>query len=140
MKKFTKGIHIFEYEDIYVMTQTLTNEEFGEMMEDAMSLLTGMLSPGATGDSIEVTVEGTEVTETVKTTEETTVKVEATEVEAVEEEVTEETAEVVIEEELEDIFTDLAINIEEYYVVTTIDKKTLFPIKTSGTTHTDNGC
>ena len=80
MKKFTKGIHIFEYEDIYVMTQTLTNEEFGEMMEDAMSLLTGMLSPGATGDSIEVTVEGTEVTETVKTTEETTVKVEATEV------------------------------------------------------------
>ena len=142
MKKFTKGIHIFEYEDIYVMTQTLTNEEFGEMMEDAMSLLTGMLSPGATEDSIEVTVEGTEVTEateTVKTTEDTTVKVEATEVEAVEEEVTEETAEVVIEEELEDIFTDLAINIEEYYVVTTIDKKTLFPINTSGTTHMTMG-
>ncbi|MBO0588580.1 DUF6612 family protein [Sporosarcina sp. E16_8] len=120
MKKFTKGIHIFEYEDMYVMTQTLTNEEFGEIMEDALVLLTGILSPGATEDSIEGTVEGTEVTE-------------ATEVEAVEGEVTEES------EGVEDIFADLAINIEEYYVVTTIDKKTLFPIATSGTTHMTMG-
>lgn len=139
MKKFTKGIHIFEYEDHYVMTQTLTNEEFGEMMEEAMSLLTGLLPVGSSEDSIEVTVEGTEVTETVKTTEDTVVKVEATEVEAVEEEVTKESAEEVTEGELENIFSDLAINIEEYYVVTTIDKKTLFPIKTSGTTHMTMG-
>ncbi|KAA0966899.1 hypothetical protein FQ087_11990 [Sporosarcina sp. ANT_H38] len=140
-KKFTKGIHIFEYEDIYVMSQTLTNEEFAEMMEDAMSLITGILPVDVTEDSGEITTEAeATVTSTKDTAKDTAVKEEeATTVDTVKEVVTEETTETVIEEELEGTLTDLAINIEEYYVVTTIDKKTLFPIKTSGTTHMTMG-
>lgn len=48
LQNFTKGIHIFEYDDVYVMTQTLTNDEFGEMMEVAMSLAADLL-PGLLG-------------------------------------------------------------------------------------------
>ncbi len=67
------------------MTKTLTNEEFGEMMEDAMSLLTVLYHLWRYWGFIEVTVEGTEVTESVRLLRKTTVKFEA-----VEEEVTEE--------------------------------------------------
>lgn len=118
-KKFTKGINIFEYDDVYIMAQTLTNDEIGEMMEEAMSSLTGLLSVAATEEDTE------------KATEDTTVKVENITLDEVIEDVT--------EEEFEGIFDGLAINIEEYYVGTTIDKKTLFPIDTSGTTHMTMG-
>ena len=40
-------------------------------------------------------------------------------------------ADVVIEEDLKVFLLSLEFNIEEFYVVTTIDKKTLFPINTS---------
>ena len=40
LQKFTKGIHIFEYKDAYVMTQTLTATEAAELK----SVLTGLLA------------------------------------------------------------------------------------------------
>ena len=124
MKKFTKGIHIFEYEDVYVMTQTLTSEEFGEMMQEAMSLLTGLLPEELTGSS-------TEDVPVLDENEEGLVEVEDVSVDETEDAIEEKAVE---EEGIEDIFEDLAIHIEEYYTVTVIDKKTLFPIETSGTT------
>lgn len=127
-KKFMKGIQIFEYEDIYVMTQTMTNEEFKEMMDEMMSLIAGLLPAGlldtSSSDEVQVTPEATEE-EPVEVT------VEVTEEEAVEEEAT--------EVDLEGLLDGLAIDIKELFVVTTIDKKTLFPIDTAGTTHMTMG-
>ena len=69
--KFIDGLNIYEYDDVYVMTQTISNEEFGAMMEEVMGLLLGS--------------EFAEEAIDVDATEE-----EATEVEATEEAVTEE--------------------------------------------------
>ncbi len=114
-KKFIDGIHIYEYADQYVMTQTLTNEQFREMMDDVMALLPGLL-PSESGENVVV---------------EEKQKVAA-------EQVTED-AEAVTEEEegtedLESILDALDINIEEFVVVSKIDKKTLFPLELSGVT------
>ena len=43
VKAFMKGIHVFEYDEVYIITQTMTNEEFKSMMNDAMALLSGLL-------------------------------------------------------------------------------------------------
>lgn len=186
--KFTKGLNIFDYDGIYVMTQTISNEEFSAMMEEVMDLLLGSglteetvveeiyieATPvteeeAKTEDIVEMTVleEAVEVTEAAKLTEaievtepveateaveateiveaaesvETTEAVEATEsVEATEiveaEVVTEE--EIVIEEEaiMEGFdFEDFGFNIEDFYVVSTIDKKTFFPREVSAIAH-----
>jgi len=129
--KFTKGVNIYEYEDVYVMTQTISNEEFATMMEEVTTLLLGS---GLTETIVPEDVKATPVTEEEAKTEETTETkaIEATEEAVVEEAVTD--ADVVIEEEAsEDVLglDGLEFNIEEFYVVSTIDKKTLFPLDTS---------
>lgn len=151
MKAFMKGIHVFEYDDVYIVVQTMTNDEFKEMMEEAMSLITGLI-PGLNDDSVsdvEATlVEETTSEEEVVTEEEATVEEDATEEEATTEEdataveeeaVTEETVEAYLEEGAEDIdlgsiLEMLNININEFYSVTVLDKATLFPQSVSGTT------
>ena len=142
--KFTSGLNIYEYDDVYVMTQTISNEEFGEMMEEVTALLLGSDLTG-TIVSEEVLVEGTEeeateveaaevvaaeevATEEEATEEEATEEV-ATEEEATEEEATEEEA--IEEVEFEGLFDGLEFNIKEFYVTSTIDKKTLFPVDIS---------
>ncbi|WP_342538962.1 DUF6612 family protein [Sporosarcina sp. FSL K6-1540] len=126
-KKFTKGVNIFEYDDVYVMTQTISNEEFASMMEEVTSLLLGS---GLTEPVVSEDVKATPVTEEAKT-EETKVIEEVT-VEATEEAVVveEEATEGEITEEVIGL-EGLDFNIEEFYVVSTIDKKTLFPLDTS---------
>ncbi|MET3655640.1 MULTISPECIES: DUF6612 family protein [Sporosarcina] len=136
-KKFTKGVNIFEYDDVYVMTQTISNEEFASMMEEVTSLLLGS---GLTEPVVSEDVKATPVTEEAKTEETKVIEevaVEATEEAVVEETVTDE-AVVVEEEATEGEITEeviglegLDFNIEEFYVVSTIDKKTLFPLDTS---------
>jgi len=134
--KFTKGVNIYEYEDVYVMTQTISNEEFATMMEEVTTLLLGS---GLTETIVPEDVKATPVTEEEAETEQTTdtkvieeVVVEATDEAVVEEAVTDKEA-VVEEEATEDAFglDGLEFNIEEFYVVSTIDKKTLFPLDTS---------
>lgn len=145
LQNFTTGIHIFEYDDVYVMTQTLTNDEFGEMMESAMSLVADLL-PGLLGlpesettDMIEISTEIPTDTEVENITADIEILEDAAPIDAIileeltKEEVTEE--EQVEFEGIEDIFEELAINIEEYYLVMTFDKKTLVPLSTSGVTH-----
>ncbi|GEN82417.1 hypothetical protein SLU01_07290 [Sporosarcina luteola] len=134
MKAFMKGIHVFEYDDVYIVVQTMTNDEFKEMMEEAMSLITGLI-PGLNDDSVS-DVEATLVEETTSE-EEATTEEDATAVE--EEAVTEETVEAYLEEGAEDIdlgsiLEMLNINIDEFYSVTVLDKATLFPQSVSGTT------
>lgn len=126
-KKFTKGVNIFEYDDVYVMTQTISNEEFASMMEEVTSLLLGS---GLTEPVVSEDVKATPVTEEAKT-EETKV-IEEVAVEATEEAVVveEEATEGEITEEVIGL-EGLDFNIEEFYVVSTIDKKTLFPLDTS---------
>ena len=41
--KFIKGINIFEYDNTYVMTQSLTTAELKDMLKEASSLLPGLL-------------------------------------------------------------------------------------------------
>lgn len=151
VKAFMKGIHVFEYDDVYIITQTMTNEEFKTMMNDAMALFSGMLPVGV--DSIvtenAVVEEVTEENAKEPSTEEAVEEDAATEEDATEEEATpeEETEDVVVDEEaveednLEDVELDMGsildmldINIEKYFVVTVVDKATLFPQSTSGTT------
>lgn len=139
-KKFMKGIHIFEYEDVYVITQTMTNEEFASMMDEAMSLLTGMIPT----DIIQTDVEATEVTEATEVKveqaevvkeENAVVQVPAVEVEASTDENA--TTEEVVEEpgtEIDSVLDALKIDIKKFFSVTVIDKKTLFPISTTGDT------
>lgn len=68
-QKFTTGINIYEYDDVYVMTQSLTTDELKEMLKEASSLFADLLP--------------------VMETEEVTVEVEATEAEEIEEVATE---------------------------------------------------
>ncbi|MBE1556643.1 DUF6612 family protein [Sporosarcina limicola] len=126
MKKFVKGINIFEYEDVYVMTQTLSTEDYGAMMDEAMSMLMGLLPDGVTTE--EVTVEGK--VEGIKVED---VKKEETKVDATKtEEATKEEEEEATIEDLEGIFDAMKIEVKEFYMVTTIDKKKLFPLSTTG--------
>ena len=39
---FTKGLNIYEYDDVYVMTQSLTTDEFQEMLNEVSSLFHGI--------------------------------------------------------------------------------------------------
>jgi len=153
--KFTKGLNIYEYDDVYVMTQTISNEEFGEMMDEVMSLLLGSgLTETIVTEDVEATTEATEeaVTEEAVTeeavTEEAVTEEVVTEEVVTEEAVTEEavTEEAVTEEaateeeaiegvELEGLFEGLGFNIEEFYIASTIDKETLFPVDLSATAH-----
>ncbi|MGG0670448.1 DUF6612 family protein [Sporosarcina koreensis] len=146
VKAFMKGIHVFEYDDVYIITQTMTNEEFKTMMNDAMALFSGMLPVGV--DSIvtenAVVEEVTEENAKEPSTEEAVEEDAATEEEATPEEETEDVVvdeEAVEEDNLEDVELDMGsildmldINIEKYFVVTVVDKATLFPQSTSGTT------
>lgn len=151
VKAFMKGIHVFEYDDVYIITQTMTNEEFKTMMDDAMALFSGMLPIGV--DSVvtenavveEVTEENAKEPATEEAVEEDAATEEnaPAEEEAITEEETEEVVadEEAVEENLEDVEVDMGaildmlnINIDQYYVVTVVDKETLFPQSTSGTT------
>lgn len=153
VKAFMKGIHVFEYDDVYIITQTMTNEEFKTMMNDAMALFSGLLPEGVDsiiteGTVVEEATEEEAVTEEAveeAATEEGTVTEEdvAAEGEATTEEETEDAVadEEAVEESLEDVEMDMGsildmlnINIDKYYVVTVVDKATLFPQSTSGTT------
>lgn len=161
VKAFMKGIHVFEYDDVYIITQTMTNEEFKTMMDDAMSLFSGLLPEGvdsvvtestvteevteenAKEPATEEAVEEDAATEENAPAEEEATTEEATEEEAATEEVTEEVVadEEAVEENLEDVEVDMGaildmlnINIDQYYVVTVVDKETFFPQSTSGIT------
>ncbi|MCG3089010.1 DUF6612 family protein [Sporosarcina cyprini] len=118
-KMFLKGVHVFEYDDVYVMVQTITTEDLNEMLGEALSLIGSALG-------------GLEISEEALTEDS------VTEEAVVEEAVTESTeAEDATADETvldEDIFSALGIEIEEMYFVTTIDKKTLFPQDMKGTT------
>jgi len=151
-KQFMKGIHIFEYEDAYIITQTMTNEEFQSMMEEAMSLFTDMIPENLFTDNeaVEATEaadvkeeqaeeDATVVEETA--TEETTDEEAKTDDKATTEEntpaeeATEETAEEAVEEEdLDSTLDGLSISIDKFFIVTVIDKNTLFPVSTDGKT------
>lgn len=147
-KQFMKGIHIFEYDDAYIITQTMTNEEFQDMMEEAMSLFTDMVPENLFIDSeaVEVT-EATDVKEEQAEEEATVVQEETateeadeeatTEENAAVEETTEEPAEEAVEDEeidLDSILDEVSISIDEFFIVTVIDKNTLFPVSTDGKT------
>lgn len=135
VKAFMKGIHVFEYDDVYIITQTMTNEEFKSMMGEALSLFTGLLPEGV--ESIVTEAEGTIVdeAEVEEATEEAAAEEDATEEATTEEEAV---VDAFLEEEVEfdmgSILEMLDINIEKYFVVTVVDKATLFPQSTSGTT------
>ncbi|WP_336823221.1 DUF6612 family protein [Sporosarcina sp. USHLN248] len=162
LKATMKGIHVFEYDDVYVMTQTISNDEFSEIMKEAMSLISDMLpadmisvettegtSEEATEEAAEVVLEDEKV-EAVEEDEQAEQAVadesedaseaveENTSEEATEEDVTDEATEedVIIEEEidLESILDMIQFNIENFFIVTTIDKDTFFPISTTGNT------
>lgn len=151
-KQFMKGIHIFEYDDAYIITQSMTNEEFQSMMDEAMSLFGDMIPEDLFIDSeaVEVT-EATDVKEEQK--EEATVVEETATEEVVEEaaadeevtteenatveEATEETEEEAVEGEeidLDSILDEVSISIDKFFIVTVIDKNTLFPVSTNGKT------
>ncbi len=153
-KQFMKGIHIFEYDDAYIITQTMTNEEFQDMMEEAMSLFTDMVPEDLFTDNeaVEVT-EATDVKEEQAEEDATVVEEAATEETADEEaatdeeatteenaaveETTEEPAEEAVEDEeidLDSILDEVSISIDEFFIVTVIDKNTLFPVSTDGKT------
>ncbi|MFS0689298.1 DUF6612 family protein [Sporosarcina sp. 179-K 8C2 HS] len=143
VKAFMKGIHVFEYDDVYIITQTMTNEEFKSMMNEALSLFSGLLPEGVVEqtDVVEETV-AEEATDEEAVTEEEAAEEATSEEEAVagDEAATEEEA--VVDADLEgeaefdmgSILDMLDINIEKYFVVTVVDKATLFPKSTSGTT------
>ncbi|BAQ10081.1 copper amine oxidase domain protein [Bacillus sp. OxB-1] len=137
LKTFMKGIHVFEYEDSYVVVQNITTEDFKEMMSEAMELLPALLPDMLGTAGSEVMVEGAEVTEEATNEEVTT---EETSVEATEEAAAEDVEEVVIEEELpfedlEGLLEMLNLDIKEFYTVSTYDKATLFPLDMSGAIH-----
>lgn len=116
MKKFSEGVQIFEYEDKYVMTQTLTNEQFKEMMDEAFDLIGGMLPDMDFPEEEAGDEEAAEEDNTVV-----------------------EDDDIVIEddEEMEDIgniFDAMELNIEQFFVTSTIDKKTLFPLDMTSVT------
>ncbi|MCG7346589.1 stalk domain-containing protein [Sporosarcina sp. ACRSL] len=152
VKAFMKGIHVFEYDDVYIITQTMTNEEFKSMMSDAMSLFSGLLPEGVDSVISEGSViKEVEFEETVQeeaaeveadfeeaATEEDAVAEEdaVTEEEAVEEEAADVEADLeeAVNSELEAILEMLQINIDKFFVVTVVDKATLFPQSTSGIT------
>lgn len=123
-KKFIDGIHIYEYEDQYVMTQTITNEQFREILDEVMALLPGLL-PDETTESVIQKVEGVPVDVEATDAEDVEIEEDATEEDVTDEEIT---------DDLESILDALDINIEEFLVVSTIDKKTLFPLEMSGVT------
>lgn len=148
VKAFMKGIHVFEYDDVYIITQTMTDEEFKSMMGEALALFSGLLPESV--DSIVTEAEGTVVDE-VEADAEATEEEAVTEDEAATEEnaATEEAgSEDAVEEALEDAYLEegevefdmgsilemLDIKIEKYFVVTVVDKATLFPQSTAGTT------
>ncbi|QTD41748.1 DUF6612 family protein [Sporosarcina sp. Te-1] len=164
-KMFMKGVHVFEYDDVYIMVQTLTTEDLNELMGEALSLIGTTLggmdipleeisSETKAEEAVEVTAEeskeeATEEAVTVEENKETTeenepAKEDAKASEATKETVTaEENKETTKENEptteesvLEGDFSldALGLEIEEMYFVTTIDKKTLFPQDTKGTT------
>ncbi|WP_194841044.1 DUF6612 family protein [Sporosarcina cascadiensis] len=126
MKKFSEGVHVFEYDDKYVMTQTLTNEQFKDMMDEIMNLLPGLLPEDVQGmipsEDKESSTEEAEAVEEGTAEEEGSVDEEGT----AEEEGT--------EADIGDILEALNLNIEEYYSVQTIDKETLFPLDLSAVT------
>lgn len=127
---FTNGLNIYEYEDVYVMTQSLTTEEFQEMLKEASSLLSGLLPVGEVVTEEEATEE--------EITEEAAIEEAATEEVVTEETTTEEAVneEVVMEEvDFEALFEELGISIEEFYFVSNYAKDTLFPLDLSGTAH-----
>lgn len=145
LKSLSKGVHIFEYEDSYVFVQKITTEDLKEMITDMMEVLPTLLPADLLGgdigisevttETVEVQVEGVEVTE--ETTEEANDKVaeEATE-EATEQEVDETVIdEEVLFEDLDGLFEMLNLDIKEFYTVSTYDKATLFPHDMSGTIH-----
>ncbi|MEK3935601.1 DUF6612 family protein [Sporosarcina sp. FSL W7-1349] len=146
LKTFMKGIHVFEYEDSYVVVQNITTEDFKEMMSEAMELLPALLPDmlGTAAYDSEVTVTQAEATEVKEEATNEEVTTEETSEEATEE-VTEEAAEedvdeVVIEEELpfedlEGLLEMLNLDIKEFYTVSTYDKATLFPLDMSGAIH-----
>lgn len=116
MKKFSEGVQIFEYEDKYVMTQTLTNEQFKEMMDEAFDLIGGMIPDMDFPEDEAGDEEAAEEDNTVV-----------------------EDDDIVIEddEEMEDIgniFDAMELNIEQFFVTSTIDKKTLFPLDMTSVT------
>ncbi|GEN81805.1 hypothetical protein SLU01_01170 [Sporosarcina luteola] len=152
-KQFMKGIHIFEYDDAYIITQSMTNEEFQSMMDEAMSLFGDMIPEELfiDNEAVEVT-EATDVKEeqkeeativeeetaTEEAAEEATTDEEVTtEENAAVEEATEETEEETVEGEeidLDSILGEVSISIDEFFIVTVIDKNTLFPVSTNGKT------
>ena len=153
LQNFTKGIHIFEYDDIYVMTQTLTNEEFGEMIEAAISsaidLLPGLLvlettdtgdvsediilsHPLTTDSELENVTADIVLLEDGATTTDAIILEELTKEELTFELTEEELAEF---EGIDGLFDAPTINVEQYYLVMTFDKETLVPLTTSGITH-----
>lgn len=156
-KMFMKGVHVFEYDDVYVMVQTLTTEDLKELMDEALSLigstLGGLEIPAVSEEAVEVTaeeakVEATEEAVTVEENKETTEQNEPAKEDAKASETTEEA--VTAEENKEtteenepateetvldgDILGALGMEIEEMFFVTTIDKKTLYPQDMKGTT------
>lgn len=132
-QKFTTGINIYEYDDVYVMTQSLTTDELKGMLKEASTLLEGLLPVIGTE---EVTFEEAATEETVideVTTEEVTTD-EATEETVVEEEVV--LDEVIFEEgDFEAIFDSLGLNLEEFYFVSNYDKESFFPLDLAGNAH-----
>lgn len=123
-QKFTTGINIYEYDDLYVMTQSLTTDELIEMLKEASSLMSGLLPVIGTE---EFTIDE-EVTEAVDADEGTTEEV------VVEEEAT--IDEVIFEEgDFEAIFESLGLSLEEFYFVSNYDKETLLPLDFAGNAH-----
>lgn len=135
-QKFTTGINIYEYDDVYVMTQSLTTDELKEMLKEASSLLADLLP----------TIETEEVTVEAEASEVAVVEEEAAD-EATEEATTEENTEEATEEEavidevifeegdFEAIFDELGLNVEAFYFVSNYDKETLYPLDLSGNAH-----
>ncbi|MCG7336526.1 copper amine oxidase N-terminal domain-containing protein [Sporosarcina sp. ACRSM] len=154
-QKFTTGINIYEYDDVYVMTQSLTTDELKEMLKEASSLFSELLPVMGTEEvSIEVIATEAEEIEEVTLENEVTEEVTAEEakeetvVEAVDDETTteentneatEEEAvidEVIFEEgDFDAIFDSLGLQLEEFYFVSNYDKETLFPLDLSGNAH-----
>ncbi|KAA0966898.1 hypothetical protein FQ087_11985 [Sporosarcina sp. ANT_H38] len=84
LQKFTKGIHIFEYKDAYIMTQTLTPTEASELK----SVLTGLLSGEVNTEAVKTEETTIETTKEEATTEDTKVEETATKIVNTEEKAT----------------------------------------------------